>query len=430
MTGRDGGEAIDPVPAMRRVVEQALVLIPTGDGAAIQLVTGDGFTYACGSGTSADRVGTRLPRRDGIPGLAAQQLATVCSEDATRDHRALRSLRRRLGTVSVLCAPLAHGSEVFGTLEVSSRQRAAFTAEDVSALSRLSRIVATMLGGVFALSRAACPATARADEDDPELRSGASAPRPRQAVDHAAVRRVERAIDTGAFEVHGQPICDLRTGQTAAIEALTRFCDPSSPEVWFAQARRAARGVELELAAARRALELHDDLGCAVPLAVNVSAETIAAPELRSVLDTVEPDQIILELTEHLPVQDYPGARRALHHIRDSGIRLAVDDTGAGFSSLQHIINLAPDIIKLDRQITHTIEADPGRQYLTETLVNFARRTAATVIAEGIETREELDTLTTLEIDYGQGFFIARPRPLPDVVRSLGQIAPTLMYAA
>ena len=94
-------------------------------------------------------------------------------------------------------------------------------------------------------------------------------------------------------------------------------------------------------------------------------------------------------------------------------MRLAVDDAGAGFASLRHILRLAPDFIKLDRTLIDGIERDRSRQALAAGLISFADKIEATIIAEGIERSAEVDALTALGVDYGQGFFIARPAPLP-----------------
>ena len=116
-----------------------------------------------------------------------------------------------------------------------------------------------------------------------------------------------------------------------------------------------------------------------------------------------------MELTEEARVDDYPRLSRALDQMRRMGVRLAIDDTGAGFASLAHILKLVPEFIKLDRELTSGIDHDPVRIALATALVSFASGLGAEIIAEGIETTEELEVLQGLDIRYGQGFLLCRP---------------------
>jgi EAL domain-containing protein (putative c-di-GMP-specific phosphodiesterase class I) len=121
----------------------------------------------------------------------------------------------------------------------------------------------------------------------------------------------------------------------------------------------------------------------------------------------------VLELTEHASVGNYGRLADALDPLRVRGVRVAVDDAGAGFASFRHILNLNPDIIKLDMALTRGIQADPVRRALASALVTFARELHAVIVAEGIETEAELKALRSLGVGYGQGFFLARPGSLP-----------------
>jgi EAL domain-containing protein (putative c-di-GMP-specific phosphodiesterase class I) len=153
-------------------------------------------------------------------------------------------------------------------------------------------------------------------------------------------------------------------------------------------------------------------------LAINVGPETIAVPELPAMLAAASADRVVLELTEQLEVDDYPQLGNALRNIRELGVRLAIDDTGAGVASLAHILKLAPDIIKLDRTLTGRIDRDPVRRALAGALVTFAAETGAAVIAEGIETTDELDTVRSLGILHGQGYLLGRPGPVDALPRN------------
>jgi EAL domain-containing protein (putative c-di-GMP-specific phosphodiesterase class I) len=152
-------------------------------------------------------------------------------------------------------------------------------------------------------------------------------------------------------------------------------------------------------------------------LAVNVSPATAAAEELALLLDRYPSHRVVLELTEHTRVDDYDGLLAALDRLRRRGIRIAVDDTGAGYAGLQHLLRIHPHMLKLDTALTHGIDHDPVRRSLAAALVTFALETGATIIAEGIETPGELDTLQRLGIPWGQGYHLARPAELPPGLR-------------
>ena len=118
------------------------------------------------------------------------------------------------------------------------------------------------------------------------------------------------------------------------------------------------------------------------------------------------------KLTEHTAFNDYPGLQAALMRLRKGGVRLAVDDAGSGYSSLTHILKLAPDFIKLDRELISGIDIDPVRRALVISLVAFAADTGAEILAEGIETKDELDAVRRLGVRYAQGYYLGRPAPL------------------
>ncbi len=154
-------------------------------------------------------------------------------------------------------------------------------------------------------------------------------------------------------------------------------------------------------------------------MTLNAGPCAIACPALREILSLAEPGRLVVELTEQVAVADYPQLRGALQALRDAGVRLAVDDAGAGFASLLHILKLAPDIIKLDRELIANVDVDPMRRSLAASLRRFAHESGAVVVAEGIETAAELNVLRDLEIDHGQGFHLARPAlpaEFPDAV--------------
>lgn len=226
--------------------------------------------------------------------------------------------------------------------------------------------------------------------------------------------RIQQVLDEGGPGVMVQPIVELATGRTVGVEALARFPEEfgHSPDAWFADADAAGLGMQLELAAIERALALLDQLPPDIYLSVNATPAVIAAPELFELFAAAGTERLVLEMTEHIPIVDYGRLAGPLNRLRWAGVRLAVDDAGAGFSSLQHILNLAPDIIKLDRALVRDIDSDPARASLATSLVTFAERIGADLVAEGIETDRERIALLRLGVHCGQGFRLGRPVPV------------------
>jgi EAL domain-containing protein (putative c-di-GMP-specific phosphodiesterase class I) len=212
-----------------------------------------------------------------------------------------------------------------------------------------------------------------------------------------------------------QPIVELAGGRVVAVEALSRFNDEPGygPDRLFADAAALGLGVELELLAIRRALEHLDGLPPGVRLSVNGSPTTLCTSELQDLLAAISGDRLAIEITEHAPVDDYTALRVALTRLRSRGVQLMVDDAGAGFASLKHIVDLQPDVIKLDVSLTRDIDTDPLRRALAASLLAFASEIGASIIAEGIETYGELEALRALGVRHGQGYLLARPGPGP-----------------
>ena len=225
--------------------------------------------------------------------------------------------------------------------------------------------------------------------------------------------RIRQVIDERLFDVMFQPIVDLREVQIVGVEALSRFsAEPiQTPDRWFAEAELAGLLAELELAAARTALARAGDLEPQMFLSLNLSPATLA--RCGPLFDDVGAGRLVVEITEHAAIDDYDALASHLAPIRDRGTRVAVDDAGAGFASLRHALQLSPDFIKLDVSLTRGIDGDRRRRALAAGLIGFADELGAEVVAEGIETRAELDALRELGVRYGQGYFLAAPGPLP-----------------
>jgi EAL domain-containing protein (putative c-di-GMP-specific phosphodiesterase class I) len=148
-------------------------------------------------------------------------------------------------------------------------------------------------------------------------------------------------------------------------------------------------------------------------LAVNVSPRVLESPRFLEALPAGSHPRLVAEVTEHARVSDYRRLTTCLEGLRRTGLRLAIDDAGAGYASLRHILWLAPDVVKLDMSLTRNLHADTRRRALVAALVPFAAEIGATVIAEGIETADELEALRAYGASWGQGFLLGHPGPLP-----------------
>lgn len=228
--------------------------------------------------------------------------------------------------------------------------------------------------------------------------------------------RIRSILRDDALSTVFQPIADLQTGVTVGVEALTRFeAEPRRPpDVWFAEAAAAGLGVDLELAAARAAVARLPELPAGMLLSVNVSPVTALDPRLHETLTAggIGP-RVVLELTEHSRVADWRLLIENLDEMRRHGVRMAVDDAGAGYAGLQQIVSMRPEVIKLDIHLTRGVDEDPVRRALAASMVTFAADTGAVIIAEGIETAGELAALRELGVPWGQGYLLAHPGPLP-----------------
>ena len=208
-----------------------------------------------------------------------------------------------------------------------------------------------------------------------------------------------------------QPIFDLDRLEPVGYEALARFPAHPTRRVpdWFADAGTVGLREELELAAIAAGMDAMGDMAPGAFLAVNASPELLGVESLAELIAAAPPRPMVLEVTEHVEVADYDTLASGLNTLRGCGCRIAVDDAGAGYSSLRHILRLRPDFIKLDMTLTRGIDSDVDRRALASSLLTFAREVSATVIAEGIETPAELDALRGLGATLGQGYFLARP---------------------
>lgn len=232
------------------------------------------------------------------------------------------------------------------------------------------------------------------------------------------VSRTRAAIDGTAFDLHLQPICDLQTRAAVGFEALTRFQGPfqRTPDIWFAEAAEVGLGTELECAVLRVVVRAIDRLPAGLYLSVNASPATVASGAFAQAIAGAEAHRLVLQVTEQSMVKDHDTMAFAVDGLREAGLRIAVDDAGAGYAGLQQILRLRPDIIKLDMSLTRDIDRDAARASLAGALTVFAEKTQAMIVAEGIEREEELAVLRGLGVPLGQGWLLGRPAPLSEVM--------------
>jgi PAS domain S-box-containing protein len=231
--------------------------------------------------------------------------------------------------------------------------------------------------------------------------------------------RIREVLRDESIEIVFQPVLDLDTGKPFAIEALSRFPgDPSlTPDIWFGQAWEVGVGVPLELLAVRKAAEAIPRLPDGIGLSINASPPTVASDAFVPSFESAE--RVTVELTEHLQIRDYRSFADAIRPIRGAGGQVAIDDFGAGYASLRHILRLRPEWIKLDISLTERIDENPIAHAMASALASFGKEVGLGLIAEGIETEEELDSLMDVGFSYGQGFYFGVPAPLDEVLDRL-----------
>jgi EAL domain-containing protein (putative c-di-GMP-specific phosphodiesterase class I) len=294
-------------------------------------------------------------------------------------------LFKGLGIHSIACAPVRHNGRLIGLLVAD----ATGPVEEVTVAEALPELVefADLAGALIGRDVA----------ERTEVGRGR---------DH-----VLGIIAHRAFGPVFQPIVELGRDEIVGYEALTRFTDGSDPETLFAEAAAVGLGVELETVTLGAALAASKALPRSAWLNLNASPGLIMAGEpLRTILARSR-RHIVLEVTEHAAIADYPAFRAAMTDLGPK-VEFAVDDAGAGFASLRHILELRPTFVKLDRWLVAGLESDDARQAMIVGLRHFAHVTGCRLIAEGIETEGELIVLRALTVELGQGYLLGRPLPV------------------
>jgi len=230
--------------------------------------------------------------------------------------------------------------------------------------------------------------------------------------DPATHQRTRRLLDPGGLTMAFQPVIELATGRHVGLEALARATGhpDQGADTLFREAARCGLADDVEFAAIAAATAALPHLPNDSYLAVNLSPHLVHDSRFTALFNDLPLRRLVLEITEQEAIQDFPALRDALQPLRDQGLRLAIDDTGAGYAGLRHLLALQPEIIKLDLVLVTELLTSPAP--LATALVNFARTIGSQLIAEGIEDPHTISTLLRLGITHGQGFALARPAPL------------------
>jgi len=244
-------------------------------------------------------------------------------------------------------------------------------------------------------------------------------------------KKIERVIEENQLSMAFQPIWDVEAGRIVGFESLARFSAAPyrSPDLWFAEAAEVGLGAALEIEAIRRALNSLSVLPPPIYLGVSASPTTVVRAEFAEVLRGAPLERVVIEVTEHSSVENYEAILEALRPLRENGLRLAIDDAGAGYASLRHILHMKPDFIKPDIEMTRNIDLDPARKALTAALIAFACDTGSRIIAEGVERKGELETLRSIGVKKAQGYLLGRPANLDSALKALARHQKT-QYAA
>lgn len=248
------------------------------------------------------------------------------------------------------------------------------------------------------------------------LRQSADA---RDAFEEPRRKEMERLLRERSIRSVYQPIVRLGTGEVFGYEALTR-CPADSlfegPLALFGFAEKNGYAYALDRLAREKAIDGVPALNAAQKIFINVTMGIMKDPRFVSGQTAqwlrrrgLRQGQVVLELTERSSIDDFGEAKRILRHYREQGYEIAIDDAGAGYSSLQAIVELKPDYIKVDKSLVQNADRDEMKKQMLRTFVRFAKRMDIRIVAEGIERPQELRMLRTMGVDFGQGYLVGRP---------------------
>jgi len=382
-------QALPTPEATAQAIADALGDLPLVDVAAIIEVSGTGAASVlavAGNAHAPVHVGDVLPAARAAHIIERSRHGTWGEPWAERTMPTLKDERlTELGLKAQAFAPILSGDVIVGLVIVATTDpaEAEHLLADLPAVSEAAAIAGTILAPALMARR----------------QTG------------AARIRIAEVIAARAFHPVFQPVVDLRSGLTVGFEALTRFAHGEPPDQVFSDAAEAGIGAELEAATLSAAVRDAAFLPGEAWLSLNVSPSFLAAyDELAGIL-AGRNRPIILEVTEHERIDDYARLHAATRTL-GADIRLAVDDAGAGVANFRHLVDLRPDLVKIDAGIIRGIESDVSRQALVVGLVHFAEMSGAQLLAEGVETQSEQETVQRLGVTLAQGFLLARPAPI------------------
>lgn len=362
----------------------AAAVVVHSDGGA-RLIAAIGCDQPGSDAARAIPAGGAIPPCAAVPAGAAALVRTRSAHEPwlTRaDGEDATALLDGLGVEAAAVGPIVHGPHRDGALILGSHDPEAVSAGlGASAVATFSSVASALLGDRLHEVR-------RVDERR---------------------RVVLGVLERGAFKVVFQPVVDLETSEIVAFEALSRFAASVRPDVFFGDAWSVGLGIKAELATLEVAVEDARRLPPGRWLHLNISPRLLLEEqEHLSELMSGTGRPVVVEITEHEPIDDYAAVREAVHAL-GSDLRLAVDDAGAGVANFGHIIALRPNFVKLDMHLVRGVNADLGRQALVVGMRHFSRTAGCQLVAEGIETAAEASILRSLGVGFGQGYLFGRP---------------------
>ncbi|MGH9082518.1 MAG: sensor domain-containing phosphodiesterase [Acidimicrobiales bacterium] len=431
----------DPGGILSRITRGAVNLVEGANAATVELLDADDYLVpVCAEGLEGRDIRPRRRSQATLSALTMTSGSALHCNDTENDPRVDAASCRRAGARSMVCVPLIHGKTPIGVLSVGSPVAGAFDEGVADTLTELASFISTVVATTIAsrdvassreLVTVGAPANGNGNGNGLHPAAGSSVDGTHPdaaervatfvtevispgAADSAAIRaRVQHVLDHRAIEMVYQPVVKLDRRTTVALEALARFPGPPmlGPDVWFAQAHSVGLGIELELLAIEEALAMLRQLPPNIVLGVNASPTVILSPDLLELIAAVDAHRVSIEITEHVAVDDYAILNQRIAELRELGTAVSIDDTGSGYASFRHILFVAPEYIKLDLDLTRNIDSDPARRALAAALVSFVSESGARLIAEGIETAAEMETVQELGIEFGQGYHLGRPVP-------------------
>jgi PAS domain S-box-containing protein len=303
------------------------------------------------------------------------------------------------GIRAIAFGPIVHGAHVDGGVVIGTRDEAFARTllEKWAPLIDLSSMPSALLAEGL-----------HAHREERERRSG-----------------IADALSSLAFHPVFQPIVELSTRKVVGHEALTRFDSGRRPDQVFADAKAVGLGIDLELATLSAALRDARGLPADLWLDLNVSPWLLEYPGPLSAVLSIADRPVVLEVTEHAAVGNYDAFRTAVRELGND-VRLAVDDAGSGVANFAHIIDLGPDLVKLDRSLVEGVHNHLGRQALIVGMRYFSEASGCPLVAEGIETEGEAQSLANLGVEYGQGYYFGRPERPTALINVTGLGAPSV----